>query len=54
MLNPKITTVRQNTNEVGKRAADELINVIEKPKTAIVKTVVVDGELIEGETIRKL
>ncbi|MGN0338949.1 MAG: LacI family DNA-binding transcriptional regulator [Lachnospira sp.] len=54
MLSPKITTVRQNTNEVGKRAADELINVIEKPKTAIVKTIVVDGELIEGETIRKL
>ena len=54
MLSPKITTVRQNTNEVGKRAADELINAIEKPKTAIVKTIVVDGELIEGETIRKL
>lgn len=54
MLNPKITTIRQNTREIGRIAADELISAIENPRATIVKRVVVDAELIEGETIRKI
>lgn len=54
MLSPKIATISQNTAEIGKRAADELICAIENPKTTIVKRIIVDGELVEGETIKKL
>jgi len=54
MLNPRITTIRQNTKKIGLIAADELIAAIENPKATIVKRVVVDAELIEGETIKKL
>ena len=54
MLSPKITTISQNTREVGRIAADELISAIENPKATIIKRIVVDGELIEGETIKKL
>lgn len=54
MLNPKITTICQNTREIGRIAADELISAIENPRATIVKRVVVDAELIEGETIRKM
>ena len=54
MLNPKITTIRQNTREIGRIAADELISAIENPRSTIVKRVVVDAELIEGETIKRI
>lgn len=54
MLSPKITTISQNTKEVGRTAADELISAIDNPKATIIKRIVVDGELIEGETIKKL
>ncbi len=54
MLNPRITTIRQNTKKIGMIAADELISAIEKPKSTIVKRVVVDAELIEGETIKMI
>ena len=53
-LNPKITTIRQNTREIGRIAADELISAIENPRATIVKRVVVDAELIEGETIKRI
>ena len=54
MLNPKITTICQNTREIGRIAADELISAIENPRATIVKRVVVDAELIEGETIKRI
>ena len=54
MLNPKITTIRQNTREIGRIAADELISAIENPRATIVKRIVVDAELIEGETIKRI
>lgn len=54
MLSPRITTIKQDTVKIGKCAADELIDAIENKKTSIVRRIVVEGELIEGETIRKI
>lgn len=54
MLSPKLTTLKQGTGEIGKLAAKELIDCINNPKTAIVKRLVVGGELIEGETVRRI
>lgn len=51
MLNPRITTVKQNTEKIGKRAARELINTIEKPKNAFAKRVMVEGVIIPGESV---
>ena len=48
MLSPKLTTLRQGTMEIGKKAAKELIAAIERPKTTLVKRVIVEGTLIEG------
>ena len=48
MLSPKLTTLRQDTMEIGKKAAKELIAAIERPKTTLVKRVIVEGSLIEG------
>ncbi len=34
MLSPKLTTIRQDTDKIGREAADRLISTIKKPKTA--------------------
>lgn len=51
MLRPKLTTIHQNTAMVGKVAADHLISHIEKPKTALVERVVIDGKLFTGQSV---
>lgn len=50
-LCPKLTTIRQNTAMIGKTAADHLIFQIEKPKTALIERVVIDGELLTGNSV---
>lgn len=54
LLRPKLTTIHQNTAQIGKEAADHLISQIEKPKTALVERVVIDGELLIGESVGKI
>ena len=39
---------------VPRQAAKELIAAIERPKTTLVKRVIVEGTLIEGETVRDI
>ena len=54
MLNPRITTVKQDTDTIGRTAARELINEIEKPKNAFAKRVMVQGEVLPGESVGKV
>ena len=54
IFNPKLTTVKQNSKEIGKLAAQQLISAIESPKTTFVQRIMVEGELLPGETIRDL
>lgn len=54
MLYPKITTIQQNTNGIGKEAANRLIGIIEKPKTALMERVVVEGTLIKGQSVGRI
>ncbi len=51
LVYPKITTIRQNTDEVGREAARRLIKKIENPKTTLVERVIIDGSLIEGQSV---
>ncbi|MCR5580474.1 MAG: LacI family transcriptional regulator [Pseudobutyrivibrio sp.] len=53
-IRPRLTTYRQNTEELGQQAAENLINLIEHPKTTLVQQVVVKGSLLEGDTLKKL
>jgi len=48
---PKLTTFRQNTIELGSRAAVQLINQIENPKTTLIERIIINGTLITGETV---
>lgn len=54
IFNPKLTTVKQNSKEIGKLAAQQLIAAIENPKITFVQRITVEGELLPGETVRNL
>ncbi len=50
-LDPKLTTVIQDSESIGAVAAKKLIGLIETPRTTIVEQVVVPGKFAEGRTI---
>lgn len=50
-LEPQLTTLRQDTEQVGARAAESLVNLIEHPKTTLIQQVVVEGEVFEGRSV---
>ena len=54
MISPRLTTWRQNTTELGRLAAANLVELIEQPKTAILDRKIVPGSLLEGESVRQL
>lgn len=54
MLHPKLTTIRQNTDLIGREAAKKLIDVIENPRTALAERIVIDGSLIPGQSVGKV
>jgi len=54
VLNPRLTTLKQDTVALGKNAAIKLIEAIENPKASIIERVVVEGQLIPGESVKKL
>ena len=49
-----LTTYSQNTEQIGRTAADRLINLIEHPKTALIDRIMVAGELLEGSSVRDI
>lgn len=48
---PKLTTVTQDTESLGRIAAEQLIGLIENPKKMVVKNYTVKSTLIPGETV---
>ncbi len=54
IMDPKLTTWQQNTPELGRIAAAELIAKIENPRTTLPKHIEVNGSLLEGETVREI
>jgi len=54
VLSPKLTTVRQDTRELGRSAAEKLIYIIENPKATIIERVVVEGEVLKGQSVKDI
>lgn len=54
VMTPKITTYRQNCEMLGKTAAAKLIDQINNPKTTVPERIVVQGNLVEGESVAVL
>ena len=47
-------TYRQDTAALGKTAAAKLIELIEKPRTALVDRILIPGKLVEGCSVRAI
>lgn len=51
LLHPKLTTVSQNADKIGREAARCLIEAVERPKTTLIQRVVIEGNLIPGQSV---
>ncbi len=52
ILRPRLTTYRQGAERMGSEAARLLIEQIEHPDTWLPQNITVEGELLEGDTVR--
>jgi DNA-binding LacI/PurR family transcriptional regulator len=50
-LRPKLTTYRQDTDGMGRRAARKLVEKIENQKTCVTEQIKVSGKLLEGYSV---
>ena len=50
-IEPTLTTLRQDTAELGRQMGEKLISLIENPKTTLVETIVVEGQVFEGNSV---
>jgi LacI family transcriptional regulator len=54
VLRPRLTTWKQDTDAIGRKAAAKLIEAIKHPKASVTQQVVVPGQIIEGGTVRNI
>ena len=54
VMSPALTTYRQDTQALGKTAAAKLIELIEKPRTALVDRILIPGRLVEGASVQAI
>lgn len=54
ILEPKLTTLCQDTETIGRLAAQKLIDLIESPKTAVIDKFTVNGTLFPGASVKNL
>ncbi len=50
----RLTTYSQNTQELGKTAAERLISLIEHPKTTLIDRIMVPGGLVVGTSVKRI
>ena len=53
-IEPKLTTLDQDTEQIGIQGGEKLISLIERPKTTIIEQVVISGEVCEGQTVARI
>lgn len=53
-IHPRLTTVRQDGMEIGRRAAMRLIRRLENPGAPMERPDIVQGELLLGETVKRI
>lgn len=54
ILEPKLTTLCQDTVVICRIAAEKLIDLIENPKTTLIDRFTVDGTLFKGASVKQL
>ena len=50
-LQPQLTTIQQDTEQIGVVAARELISLIERPKNTVIDQITIPGHLVEGKSV---
>ncbi|MBP3476760.1 MAG: LacI family DNA-binding transcriptional regulator [Lachnospiraceae bacterium] len=50
-IEPTLTTLNQNTKELGQKAGEKLISLIEHPKTTLIEQIIVEGYVYEGNSV---
>ena len=50
-LEPQLTTLKQDAEQIGCVAARQLISLIERPKTTVVEQIVIPGTVLEGRSV---
>ena len=53
VLEPKLTTIKQDADKLGAEAARQLINLIENPMGTSLDTVMMKGDLVKGGSVKK-
>lgn len=51
IIDPKLTTVAQDTAEIGRVAAQELIKLIENPRSTLIEKILVPGTILSGKSV---
>lgn len=54
ILEPPLTTLAQDADEIGRSAAAHLIQIIETPKSAGVERIIIKGSILEGGSVKRL
>lgn len=54
VLSPKLTTLQQDTEEIGRLAAEKLIDLIENPKTTLIDKILVPGHILQGDSVGQI
>ncbi len=53
-LRPKLTTYKQDSDEIGKIAVEKLIAEIEEPSLHLPEIIIVTGKLLKGGTVKEI
>ncbi len=53
-LEPKLTTLKQDTKQLGMYAAKKVISLIENPKVTLIDQTVVPGQIFEGNSVAEI
>lgn len=54
VLEPRLTTICQDTAAIGRIAAEKLVDLIENPKTTLIDKFTVNGTLFKGASVRRI
>lgn len=54
VLEPRMVTIEQDTGRIGDLAAQKIVQLIERPRSAIAERIVVEGKLLRGDSVKKL
>lgn len=54
IMEPRLTTIKQDTTEIGRVAAERLIKLIENPKTTLIEKIVIEGKMLSGASVGRV